>query len=822
MNKQKKRIIQVAWLLMFGLPGPIVLLGQPALKSWQAQWITSGLGNDRPMPLFRKVFRADKKIKSAVVYFCGLGYGDLYLNGVLVDPSRMLDPAQTNYEQYALYTAFDITTRLKKGANCLGVLLGNGFYGQDKVWGGWAKYGNPIFILQLELTYADGTRETLISDRSWQWHESPVIQNNVYAGEAYDARKEIKGWSLPGTSIAGWNSAVTATGVIPKELRLQKMNPVRMQQELRPVKMWKTANGNYIFDFEINSTGIPQITVKQPRGTRLTMRMGELLNKDSTVNFATTGVFATGVVQTDEYICAGAGTEIWHPRFTYHGYRYLELSGAATVPHLNWLKMVTIHSDLKRRGLFVCADQQINRLHELAVRTALSNIQGLPVDCPQREKCGWLGDAHTVAPFENLNFEMKDFWEKYLEDIHSSSAGFEENTLFHKYSNALFYWADKPAGLPYMVAPGRRTCGVASPDWGTAVVQLPWQTYLYYGDAEILRKYYPAMKQWVAHIETLSMQDSLKIKHIVPFGLGDWCPPGGNKTIDTPIPLSATAFHYLDAGILQKTAAILGHKEDQQYYSALKTKIAHAFVTAFYDHINKTFGSQTADALALDFGLVPPGDEKAVSAAIVRNMKEKYHNFLHTGIFGMGRIGKALSRFGNAAAAYNVFTKKGAYSFEYMWASAGATSLWEILPISAASKDSCLREGTYSLNHPMLGAYDAWFYEDVAGICPDESGPGFKVIRYEPTMMGLLAWAKASIETPYGKAESNWKNENGKLIWKITIPPNASGCVALPKGKAIRINGKSFGQATFPVIENKAETILYRFPSGRYEVQYAH
>ena len=807
--------------------GQVTVWSEPSFFSlglntsdWKAKWITSVWKKDSPMPYFRKVFdtgKAESKLQRAVVYFCGLGCGDLYLNGELVDKKRILDPAQTNYEQYALYSTFDITSGLVKGENCLGVILGEGWYGQNSVWGPWAKYGDPLFRLQMEITYEDGSKEMIVSDESWLWTSGPVLKGNIYAGEVYDATKEIKGWSEVGTQLNGWKNAVVAEGVIPVNLFPQVMEPIRLKNEIRAIKKWKDSSGNWIFDFGGNIAGVPQITVDQPKGTHLKMRMGELLREDGSIEYNTTGVFATGVVQTDEYICAGNGREVWNPRFTYHGYRYLELSGMAAEPELDWIKTIVVHTDVNKRGEFECSDEQINKLHELAVRTMLNNTHGLPTDCPHRERCGWLGDAHTVAPFENYNFDLNNFWMKYMEDISSTSSAFEKNTLHQKLFNTIFYFADKAPGIPYMISPGKRLCGVASPDWGTAVVQLPWYIYLYFGNEEPLHKYYQEMKQWVDHVESLTLNDTLSTKHIVPYGLGDWCPPEGNNAIDCPVALSSTAFHYLDASILAKTAAMLGKSDDAGYYSGLKDKIAAAFVAEFYDKESKTFGSQTADAMALYFGLVPAGDEKAVSDAIVRNMKEKYDGFMHTGIFGLGRIGQALSRFGNSKMAWDMFTKTGENSFAYMWTDADATSLWEILPVNGKSKEMCLAGS--SLNHPMQGGYDTWFYEDIAGIRPDVSGPGFKVIHFEPTMTSYLSWAKASIETPYGRTASEWSQEENSLVWIITLPPNTSGIVALPDSKKIHVNKRSFNKADYPLIGSEEEVSLYKFPSGVYQIE---
>lgn len=795
-------------------------LGLTAASDWKGQWITSLWTEGSPMPYFRKTFELENKktkLQRAVVYFSGLGCGDLYLNGELVDQTRILDPAQTNYEQYAFYSTYDVTSNVQNGENCLGVMLGEGWYGQGTVWGKWPKYGDPLFILQMELTYADGSRQTIVSDKSWLWHPGPVLRANLYAGETYDATQEIKDWSAVGTSLDGWQNTVDAKGIIPLELRPQLMEPIRLKDEIKAVKMWKDPSGNWIFDFGVNIAGVPHITVAQPEGTRLKMRMGEILKEDGSVEYNTTGVFATNVVQTDEYICRGNGKEVWNPRFTYHGYRYLELSGSVIDPELDWVKTLVVHSDVKKRGVFACADPQINRLHEMAIRTMLSNTHGLPTDCPHRERCGWLGDAHAVAPFENYNFDMNNFWMKYMEDIRSTSSVFEKNTLYQKFSNTVFYYADKPVGIPYMIAPGRRLCGVASPDWGTAVVQLPWYNYLYFGSEEPLKKYYPAMKQWVDHIERITLNDTLKTKHIVPYGLGDWCPPEGNETIDCPIAISSTAFHFLDASILAQTAILLRKNEDARRYSELRDAIAKAFIEEFYDKTNQTFGSQTANAMALSYGLVPVGDEQAVSDAIVKNMNEKYNGFMHVGIFGLGHIGQALSRFGNSKAAWELFTKTGENSFAYMWTNADATTLWEVLPVNEKSKEACLKGS--SLNHPMQGSYDTWFYEDIAGIRPDPSGPGFKVTRFEPQMTSYLSWAKATIETPYGITESDWKWEGGKLVWLITIPPNTSGKVALPKGKNIHVNEIPLDKNIYSVSEDKDTVILYTFPSGKYLIE---
>ena len=794
-------------------------LGLNKTSDWKAKWITaSDWRKESPMPYFRKsiVLKGNTKLKRAVAYFCGLGIGDLYMNGNLVDETRILDPAQTNYEQYALYSTFDVTSKLTAVENNIGVMLGEGWYAKSKVWGPRNKYGNPMFRFQMELVYEDGSKETIVSDGSWQWHPSPVITNNIFIGEFYDATKEVVDWMNPKVASSNdWkNASEDITGIIPKELRPQLLEPIRLKNEISAVKFWKAPSGSWIFDFGVNVTGVPKIKMSQPKGTHIKMRMGEHINNDGSIDYTSTGYKFIGPIQIEEYIFAGKKEEVWYPRFTYHGYRYLELSGFPNTPSLDMISTIILHTNAQKRGEFKSSNEQINKLHEMAVRTMLSNVQGLPIDCPHREKAGWLGDAHAVAPFENFNYDLENFWMKYMDDISSTSSTLVEKASFPKTFKTSYMGVKEP-GIPFMVAPGKRLNGVASPDWGTAVVQIPWQTYLFYGNKEPLIRHYDNMKKWVAHIKKMSTNDTIKTKHIVLFGLGDWLPPEGNETIDTPVELSSTAFHYLDAKIMAQVASILGKNEDAEYYADLREKIARAFVSQFYDKKNKTFGSQTANALALDLQLVPQGDENAVSNAIVKNINEKYNGFIHTGIFGLSRIGQALSRFGNGKAAFEIFNKKGENSFAYMWHNANATTMWEILPINETSKKLCL-ESSSSLNHPMQATFDQWFYEDIAGLKPHADGAGFKIIVFEPTMMDQLEWAEGTLDTPFGITKSSWKNEKGQIQWEIVIPPNASGYVALPSDKKIKINGKKNKTKSYKSAENGK---YFWFNSGNYKIE---
>ena len=796
-------------------------------QSWVGRWITYPYSKDRALPYFRKVFNTNEKAGltpvRAIIYFCGLGAGELYMNGQKVDSTRFLDPAQTNYNHYALYSTFDVTDRLKKGDNCIGAMPGNGWFSQDEAWRDAPfSYGPPMLRLQLEITYSDGSKTVIGSDESWRWNEGPVVNSNIYLGEAYDARREITDWCLPETITDDWKNASLVKTGMPPHLIPQMINPIRTKQVINAVDMWQTSTGSWVFDFGVNTAGITQVQVEQPEGTRLRIRIAEEINKDGSLDFSTLGWIHHGKIFENEYTCKGGGKESWAPRFTYHGFRYAELTGLTGKPDLSTVRLLVVHSDLENTGSFECSDPQINHLHELAMRTVFSNVHGIPTDCPDREKCGWLGDSHAYVKMANLNLQMNNFWMKYLADIRSGASRFEKKTLFHERYNNTFYFIEKPSGLPYMIAPGKRLCGVASPDWGTALVQLPWWLYVYYGNKTVLEEYYPDMKLWTDYVSSLASDTARtnkygkKTKYIVYQGLGDWCPPQYANDEKTPVEFISTAFHFLDVCIMEKVARILSQKDDAEKYAELKKQIKAEVVEQLYDFDKKTFGSQTTDVMALDFGLVPAGDEKAMADAVVHNMDEVSDGFMNCGIFGLARIGSMLARYGNSRAAWELFTKKGENSFQWMWNSEGATTLWETLPVNKLSQEVA-KEASH--NHPMQAGFDVFFYEDIAGIRPDSSGYGFKVIRFEPLLTDYLSWAKASIESPYGTIVSSWNNKLDEFKWQIDIPVNSSGLVALPNNKTIIVNNEILNEKIYVPVQKEEEKTLFHFPSGSFYIR---
>lgn len=771
-------------------------------KDFKAQWITSNKIKGQAAPLFRKSFNLSSKPKQAIIQIAGLGYYELYVNGKKVG-DHVLDPGQTNYEDYAFYVTYQIDSLLKPGENVIGVMLGDGWYNQDMVWGGNLSYGSPLLWAQLDMQLG-AKEQQIISDKTWKWIDGPIQSNNVYAGEVYDATKETRGWANTGLNNQNWKTVYTPQKY-PPVLTPQNLQPIKKMAEITPKKFFKTDRGTYMYDMGQNFAGWNRLKVSAPKGTVIKMVMAEELLPDGNLDHFTTGIKATKVQQTETYICKGNGIEIWEPRFTYHGFRYVEVSGLTSAPTKDLLTGIVVYSSVSVAGTFSSSDDQINKLHKLNKWTIISNLHSIPTDCPAREKCGWLGDAHAMGPATIYQLDMQNFWLKFVDDIQSTSR-VGANTIYHigiKKQNSKVF---KEPGLPFTIAPGKRLTARASPDWGTAVVQLPWFIYTYYGNATAIEKNYEGMKQWVNHVEGLAKN------HIVYEGLGDWCPPYGIENIDCPIAFSSTAFHYNDLNIMKKVAAILGNKADSILFSNSAALAKEAIIAKFYDIESNSFGSHTANSMALEFGLVPDGKETLVANAIVKTSNEKYKGFMYAGIFGLGRIFGQLSDHQNEQSAYNILSKKGDYSFANMWDQYDATTMWEILPVDSvwSKKEEIAGQ---SHNHPMQSGFDAYFFNGIGGIKPDYSAPGFKKIVLEPKLINQLKWAKVNYNSVYGNIISNWKWEGKTLIWDIQIPVNTTAKIDLPNQfSQMKINNR--------IIKNdqNSQRITYALKAGSYQV----
>jgi len=732
---------------------------------WGAQWIGAPVAlSQEGAPCFRKVFTLKPGWRTVRAFVCGLGYHEFTVNGKKAD-NRVLEPAQTEYPKRVLYTAYDVTQLVQAGGNVLGVMLGNGWYNQDCVWGGMS-YGPPVLRLRFEAEYPDGTRQAVVSDTTWQVAAGPVTSNNIYAGETYDARRTLD-WK--GAAIAGkpWSAVIPVQGPTGA-LICPSLPPIRAVKTLAPAPPREVAPGVLLYDMRQNFAGWARLHVRAPAGTAIKMRFAETVDpKTGLLDTASTGVFATQVEQIDTYICRGDGLETWEPRFTYHGFRYVEVTGLPAGSQAPTLEGIVVHTDVEPSGGFSCSDPMLNRIHEAAVWTLVSNLHGVPTDCPARERCGWLGDSHAAAEMAALNFDMSGFWSKYIDDI---KAG----------------WV---SDLPPHVVPGKRIAVTSGPiDWGVAVVMLPWFHWLYYGDRAELERNYPAMSRFVRTAAKGAANG------IVSNGLGDWCPPGSVEPTATPVPLTTTAWLTEAARLTAQTATLLGHPEEAREFAQLAETSATALRAKYYNPTAHTFGSQTADAMALAFHLCPPTDRQAVCDSLAQDVIKhgKHHT---TGIFGSRWLFDELTAGGHGDIAAAMLQQTDYPSIGYLF-HLGATTFWECWGEPELDK----KWGARSLNHPMQAGYDAWFFQGLGGITCDPDGPGFHKILIQPNLLPGLKFVRTYHDSPHGRIRSDWTREGDTVRFHITIPPNTTANLSLPmpphNSGRITENGKPAEQAS--------------------------
>jgi alpha-L-rhamnosidase len=726
-----------------------------------------------PSPLLRKAFTVGKPVRSAQVSVCGLGLYELYLNGKKVG-DRVLDPAQTTYNKRAFYVTHDVTGLLRQGGNALGLMLGNGFYGQNIALGGRLAYGEPRATLLLSIEYADGTKETVVSDNSWKAAQGPVLFDNIYAGETYDVRRDLAGWSSPGFDDSAWKP-VRKMDAPTANLVEQQLEPMRKIRPVKPVAVLPAENGEWILDMGQNMTGWLQIRVHEESGRQIRMRFAELLMPGGkAIDTASTGVFATGCEQTDLYICKGGGVETWEPRFTYHGFRYVQISGLSKKPDLNDFTGWLVRTDVQRIGTFECSDALINKFYNVSMWTIEDNLQGILTDCPHRERCAWMGDGEAVGEAASYNFDLARFWPKVSADI-ATVLGANPPRKGGGLS------ADPRA--PCNISVGKRLGGQARPDWGAATVLVPWFDWLYYGDLNNVKTAWPMMQGWMAFLEQTAVKEG-----IITGGYGDWCPPGQRDPIDVPVALTSTALYYQSLEAMRTMAAALGKPADADHYAAQATAVKQAFIGRFYRPNEHDFGSQTGTALALHVGLAPTGEETKVAAGLVALIMQKAGGHYTTGIFGHRPLYTVLNDYGHADVTRHLLSLTDYPSLGFLTEKHGMTT-WPERYIDFPPGE---RYPERSYNHPMQSGFAAVFHESLGGIRPDPAGPGFKHFFLKPCFLPGLEWAKAEHRSPCGLISSHWKREANSMVWEVTVPPGSTARVQLPQFPAgkIQLGGK--------------------------------
>ncbi len=764
---------------------------------WKAKWIQVGYKEDtvdRPSPLFRKEFKASRKIKSATAYITAEGLYEASINGKRVGDSY-LTPGWTSYSRRLQYQQYDVTGLLIEGTNAVGVVLGSGWYRGFIGFGGQKNfYGKDLALLfQLELRYTDGTSGIIVSDESWKSSTGSIMKADIYNGETIDARKEKIGWKIVGYSDANWSGVKTKNGDA-HNLVATYNEPIKKHETLKAVKLITTPKGERVIDFGQNLVGWVQMNVKGTAGDKIILYHAEVLDKQG--NFYTENL--RPAKQQNVYFLKGGGEEFFEPHFTFQGFRYIKIEGYPGEINPGNFNAITLYSDMKPTGNFTCSHPLINQLQHNIQWGQKGNFLDVPTDCPQRdERLGWTGDAQAFSRTAAFNFGVNNFFSKWLKDLAADQVD-----------------GSVPFVIPNVL--GARAAGSAG--WSDAATIIPWNMYLAYGDKRILEDQYESMKGWVGFME----RSSTNYLWNKGFHFGDWLfyrpfDDNDGRSAVTDKYLIAQAFFAHSAQLLINAAKVLGKKEDVATFTDLLRNVKDAFVKEYLTSNGRLVSStQTAYVLALNFDMLPESRRQQAAEKLVQNVKS-YNNHLTTGFLGTPYLCHVLSRFGYTDVAYQLLEQKTYPSWLYP-VTMGATTIWERW--DGIKPDSTFQTpGMNSFNHYAYGAIGDWMYRTVAGIDTYEDAPGYRHIQIKPHVGGNLTFAGADFQSCYGKVSSHWKVENGKLTMDVEIPVNTSASIFVPAAAASNIleNGKPLpGVSDIKVLGTEGGYIILSTGSGRY------
>jgi alpha-L-rhamnosidase len=767
-------------------------------SDWTAKWIEPGFTEDsvtRPSPLFRKEFTASKNIISATAYITAHGMYEAQMNGKRVGDAY-LTPGWTSYNKRLQYQVYDVTGLLKEGANAIGVTLGSGWYRGNLAWGGNKNtYGKDIALLfQLNVNYTDGTFETIISDDSWKSSTGDIRYSEIYHGETIDARQRKDGWANAGYNDAQWSSVKVVNH--PMNVLIATYNePIKKHETFQPVKIFTTPKGEKVIDFGQNMVGWVIVKAKGKSGDTIKVNHAEVLDKDG--NFYTTNLRAAK--SEGNYILKGEGEEVFEPHFTFHGFRYIKVTGYPGDLNPENFTAVALYSAMKPTGNFTTSNPLINQLQHNIEWGQKGNFLDVPTDCPQRdERLGWTGDAQVFSRTASFNMDVHNFFAKWLKDVAADQLS--NGSVSHVVPNVLGPTATGSAG------------------WADVATIAPWNMYLAYGDRRLLEEQYASMKSWVGYM-TDSSRNYLWNKG---FHFGDWLSfmvdndLGGRSAI-TDKYLIAQCFYAHSTQLLINAAKVLGKKDDVTMFTELLGKIKDAFVKEYVTSTGRLVsGTQTAYVLALHFDMLPQNLRAQAAERLVDNIRS-YGNHISTGFLGTPYICHVLSRYGKTDVAYKLLLQETFPSWLYP-VKMGATTIWERW--NGIRPDSTFEPASMnSFNHYAYGAIGDWMYRVMAGIDTDEESVGYKKIRIKPHVGGGFTHAEASLQTNYGMLRSGWKVEQGNLILDVEIPANTIASVYIPadKPEMIKENGKELASLhQLGNIEKENGYVVIKLGSGKY------
>lgn len=719
----------------------------------------------RPVtPLFRKGFSLHKKVSSALLYVSGLGQYELSVNGQKTG-SRFLAPGWTYYDKTVLYNTYDITKQLLPGSNAIGVVVGNGFHhiNRERYRKLVSVFGMPKLICLLQIRYTDGSTQNIVSDQSWKTAPSAITYNSIFGGEDYDAQLEQAGWNKAAFNDAGWKQAIPVAA--PQgQLAAESDYPLQVMQTFVPRKVWQPVDGSYMYDFGQNTSGIVEIKVRGRKGQTVKLIPGELINEQQLANQK-----ATGGPYYFSYTLKGDGEETWRPSFSYYGFRYVQVEGAApdtarnpALPAIKSLTLLHTRNSAPATGSFTSSNQLFNRIDTLIQWAIKGNFQSVLTDCPHREKLGWLEQDYLMGASVKYNFETYNLYNKLVRDMID---------------------AQQPNGLVPDIAPefvlfdgGFRD----SPEWGSAAIILPWLQHKWYGDTVAMRKAWPMMEKYIGYLASKAQN------HILNHGLGDWYDMGPERpgfAQLTPMGLTATAIYYYDATLMRDMAGLLGKSEAADQYSKLARGIKQQFNDTFFNKKTMVYstGSQTAMAMPLALGLVEDLHKAAVLQNLVDSIKAGGQK-LTAGDVGFHFLVQALHEGGASQLLYEMNSRDDVPGYGYQLKK-GATALTESWPALEV----------VSNNHLMLGHIMEWFYGGLAGIRQTEQSTAFQHILIQPEVVGDITAVKGSYESLYGSIRSEWTQQGSRLTLQVTIPANTKATVWVPvaEGKKLTESGRA-------------------------------